>query len=602
MNAKHFVIGILIVCFVSCVALADRPLDRAEILQVFEKLTSQPRKTWIPAGTIEATHNEYRAPKIQDASEIDRQIKEKVQEYQNNQDKHELTEDLQKMRLDAIPFNVRYRLSNEHTMASTVLVKFDGERFYWEINVVSRSDSVKLNQDLVGNYMTEQFDLDWNRRRIFAWDGEKYTIYFLPGNYAIVDTTGHTPHPVNGPLTAGIIPWGYGYYEYENLCATESTAAEKYVDGQKQIYLKLSNSDGSDMLLVMDPQKDYAVLSCSMTKPGNLTTVKEYSGHQLVAGNWVPTTIVIEQYDAASNRVMASDLWDFTLVSGDVPRADSFDVEYKPDALIEYRAPVTDKSLIYRYSNTINTDLLLVERLAAAASEDIQIQNCATIAMKYALSQLGKHVTDEQLAKLISDPDKTTSLYAMKEFSQNLCLYCRAVRTDIQTLKSLYGCQAVLHIPGKNHFVVLGGIDNEYVWTIDLANNKFFYRTDISFFDIDWAKGMALLVSAKPIQIQGNFTEIDDAQLRNIIGGDGYACNVLLQEYYVVYCDYALGLCGGFYEIHYERWGCGTAESGTCTASRMLRYVESPCINDPYRPYNCAITGEWIYYYMRACA
>jgi hypothetical protein len=180
-------------------------------------------------------------------------------------------------------------------------------------------------------------------------------------------------------------------------------------------------------------------------------------------------------------------------------------------------------------------------------------------------------------------------------------LYCRAVRTDIQTLKELYGCQAILHIPGKNHFVVLGEIDHEYVRSIDLASNSFFYRTDINFFDMDWAKGTALLVSDKPIQIQGNFTEIAEAEVYSVVGGGGYACDALLQEYYVVYCAYALGLCGGFYEIHYERWGCCSAPSGSCTASRMLRYVESPCIDDPYRPYNCAITGEWTCYYMRAC-
>jgi len=601
MNTRHFVVSILIVCSLSCVALADRLLDRAEILQIFEKLTAQPRKTWIPAGRIEATHKEYIAPKIQDAYEIDRQIKEKVREYQDNQDKRELTEALQKMRLDVIPFNVRYRLSNEHTMNSTVIVKFDGERFYWEINVDSRSDSVKPNQDLLGNYMTEQFDLDWNRRRIFAWDGDKYTTYFLPGNCAIADTTGNTPHRVNGPLTAGIIPWGYGYYEYENLCAIESSAAERYLDGQKQIYLKLSNSDGSDMLLVMDPQKDYAVTSCSITRPGDSTTLIECSNYRLVAERWIPCAILIERYDGLSNRLLASDLWDFTLVSGDVPRADSFDVEYKPDALIEYRAPVTDKPLIYRYSDTIDTDLLLVERLAAAASEGMQVQNCATIAMKYALSQLGKHVTDEQLAKLMSDPDKTTSLYAMKEFSQKLGLYCRAVRTDIQTLKELYGCQAILHIPGKNHFVVLGEIDHEYVRSIDLASNSFFYRTDINFFDMDWAKGTALLVSDKPIQIQGNFTEIDDARLRNIIGGLGYACTNLLQQYNVIFCTYIGGLCEGYYEEYYTRYGCAAAESGSCSASRMLRYKESPCINHPYDPYGCYITGEWTFYYMRAC-
>jgi hypothetical protein len=109
------------------------------------------------------------------------------------------------MKLDATPFNVRHELSNEYTMNSTEQVKFDGKRFYWEINVDSRSDSVKPGRDLAGNHMTQQFDLETNKRRIFAWDGEKYTTYFLPGNNAIVKEGDNGPHSVNGPLTAGII-------------------------------------------------------------------------------------------------------------------------------------------------------------------------------------------------------------------------------------------------------------------------------------------------------------------------------------------------------------------------------------------------------------
>jgi len=182
MKTKHFVLAIILLLTVGCVAFADRQLDRAEILQIFEKQTSQPGKTWMLTGVIEATHEEYRAPKTTDLTEVNNQINKEIQEYQSNPDKRELTESLQKMRLDAIPFNVRYRLSNEYTMSSTVTVKFDRDRFYWEINVGSRTDSVKPGIDLEDNFMTEQFDLDWNARRIFAWDGEKYTIYFLPGN------------------------------------------------------------------------------------------------------------------------------------------------------------------------------------------------------------------------------------------------------------------------------------------------------------------------------------------------------------------------------------------------------------------------------------
>lgn len=599
MKTKHFLLTIVLSLSVSCVAFADRQLERAEILQIFEKLTAQPRKTWIHAGTIEATHEEYRAPKTTDLNEINNRINEEIQEYQSNTNKRELTENLQKMRLDAIPFNVRYRLSNEYTMDSTVVIRFDGDRFYWEINVDSRTDSVKSGADLEGNFMTEQFDLDWNTRRIFAWDGENYTIYCLPGNHAVIDATGSTPHVVNGALTAGIIPWGYGHYTYQNLSALESSAVEKYIDGQIQIHLTLNNSDGSEMVFVMDPKKDYAVISYLIT--GLDTKIsKQYGNYQLVSGNWVPTIILIERYDSWTNKPLASDLWNFTMISGEAPMPWSFNVEYEADALIEYRSYITDNPAMYRYSHRVDTNLLLAERLAFAASEGTQPQNCATAALKYVALQLGKDVTDQQLAQLVSEQDKTTNLSAMKRFAQGLGLYCRAVKLDIKTLKSLDGCEVILHIPKKNHFVVLGDIDDRYVCSIDLTNDKFYYHTDVGFFGMDWTEGTALLISNQPIQIQDNFIEIKQIQLRTMIGGAGYSCTRLLQEYNVIYCTYAFGECWGYCEVYLTRYGCEAAESGSCSSSRMLRYVESPCILNYYLD-GCTITGEWTYHYTRAC-
>jgi len=541
------------------------------------------------------------AAKTTDLREINSQIKEKIAKYQSNLSKQELTKNLQKMKLDAIPFNTRYELSNEYTMSSTVTVRFDGDRFYWEINVDSRTDSVKPGKGIAGNFMTKQFNLDWNARRIFTWDGEKYITYFLPGNHAIVDTTGSTPHVVNGPLTAGIIPWGYGYYAYENLSATNSSAVEKRIGGRTQIHLTLDNTDGSQMVFVMDPQKDYAVTSCLISGYGDVVISKQYSNYQSIVGDWVPTTILLERYEAGTNRLLARDLWDITTIDGNVPQADSFKVEYEPDALIEYASLITSKPVMYDYSELVDIEQLLVDKLAFAANEGIQPQNCATAALKYTVSQLGKDVTDQELAQLVTEPNNATSLYSMKQFVQQLGLYCRAVKTDIQTLKSLDNCEAILHIPGKKHFVVLEAIDDKYVWTIDLTSNKFYYRTDINFFGMDWTEGIALLISSGPIT--GEFIEIDDGgELQTIIGAAGYSCTRLLQTYNVIFCDYVGGLCGGMYQEYYTRYGCESAESGSCRGSRMLRYKESPCIVDPYFPEACTVTGEWTCYYMRACA
>jgi hypothetical protein len=356
------------------------------------------------------------------------------------------------------------------------------------------------------------------------------------------------------------------------------------------------------MVFVMDPQKDYAVISCLISRHGDVVISKQYSDYQSIAGGWIPSTILLEQYEARSNRLLARDLWDITSIDANAPKSYDFEVSYEADALIEHFSFSGSKPEMYRYSQRVDTDQLLAERLAYAASESTQPQNCATAALKYVTSQLSKDVTDQQLAQLVNKPDKTTSLYEMKQFAQGLGLYCRAVKTDIETLKSLDGCKVILHIPGKKHFVALEAIDDKYVWTIDLASNKFYYRTDIDFFGMDWTKGTALLISNYPIKIRGDFSEIEDTQLGDIIGASGYSCTSLLQTYNVIYCSYVGGECLGIYQVYFTRYGCESAESGSCTGTRMIRCATSPCILDPYDLFACTVTGEWTCYYMRACA
>ena len=119
---------------------------------------------------------------------------------------------------------------------------------------------------------------------------------------------------------------------------------------------------------------------------------------------------------------------------------------------------------------------------------------------------------------------------------------------------------------------------------------------------MDWTEGTALLISNRPIQLHGNFTDITDARLNNLIGGSGYTCTRLLQTYNVIYCTYLGGLCFGYYQVYLTRYGCEVAESGSCSTSRMLRYAECPCIVNPYNPFSCIGTGEWTFHFMRACA
>lgn len=598
MKTEKVLLVITLLLIFSCAALADRELERAEILQVLQELTSQPKDAWLPAGVIEATHEEYRAPDTMDTNLINETIVQKIAEYENDQNKPEKTVNMRQKRLEATPFNVRYELSNEHTMTTTELIKYDGQRFYWEINLDSRTDSVKPGRDIEANFMTDEFNPTWNARRIFVWDGENYSTYFLPVNTATIDTTGEMPFSLSGPMTAGLNRWGYGYYSYDNLASLNSHVVEKLVDGQLQLHLTLDDTGGHQWEFVLDTAKDYAVLSCVITGYADTVIFKQYSDYRQVAGNWVPYDILLQKIEVGSNRLLNQDIWNITSIDPNLPGIESFAIDYVPDALIEYKSSITRKPVMYRKWHTVDGDNLLADRLVYAAAEGTQPQNCASAALKYAASQLGKDISDTQLAAMVA-PDNQTSLLTIKQTAESAGLYCRAITCDIDTLSAVQDCQIILHIPGKKHFVVVDSIDTQYIRLIDLTSNRFFYRKDLHFFGMDWPDGTALLISKNPIS--GNFADIDQGRLAEITGA-AYDCNYMKQGYNVIFCSEPIeGTCLGQQRIYSERWGCGYAESGSCSEETMERYRKSLCIEDPYDPLNCTVEGKWTIYYIQAC-
>jgi len=559
MKTRIFILAITLLLIADSFAFADRQLEKAEILQLFETLTNQPKNTWLPAGTIEATHLEYKA-------------------------------------------------SEGYIIESTVMIRYDGDRFYWEINII---DSYTEQTQTLGSPRSKSsrsdLDLNWNKKRVFAWDGQQYTRYFRPGNQAIVNEgPSDIPVAVNGPLTAGIIPWGYGVYTLESLLAAESSAIEVDVNGCKQLHLTLKITDMPEMFFVLDPAKDYAALSYLMTNIDRSSIAKTYEDYKLVAGRWIPTTIIIKRYDDSKQppELLSYDEWDITSIGANIPPSDSFSIEYEAGALVECYLPVTDRPLSYRYSSRIDADSLLQDRLVIALASDTQTQNCATAAMKYISAQLGKNIAGQQLAELINDPNEGTSLHQLQQFARRLGFYCLAVKTDIQTLRTLKPRQVILHLPGPNHYVVLEHIDDEYIWLIDLDSNKFYYRTRLDVFDLDWTDGTALLISDEPLYLQTSPTELNGDQMREIIGGSPkYSCSDLIQEEDIVFCPEPVGgLCGGRYRKLHNLWGCEPNDmGGSCTGTGMVGNESSPCINDPKYPWECIITGEWYSQYIRAC-
>lgn len=599
MKASKTIAIAIVLAFLTGTVRADRTLGQSEISQILQDLTSRPMKTWISSGTISASHEQYWAPKTTDADEINNAIDKAIQEHQNDADTSQVSADILKMKLDAIPFNVRYEMSDEYTMGTTETVKYDGSRFYWEIDVSSRKDSVKPGPELAGNYMTNEFDLADNGRRAFTWDGSKYTLYSESKNNAFVDAAGKLPRAVNGPLTAGIIPWGYGEYSYSNLVTLKTSAVEQLINGRTEIDLTLERPNGTRMLFVLDADNDYAVISYS-NEGLNKTVSKQYGDYRLIGGVAVPRTIEIEKYDTATNRLLSTDSWSIASIDTGSLSTGDFTINYKEGAQIEYSS-ILAKTTMFRYSPRLDTDLLLAERLSYAASPDKSTQNCATAALRYATLKLGRNVPESQLAGLVDPKTRLTSLAAMMGFVHRQGLYSRAVRTDIKKLQQLTDCQVILHIPHRNHFVLLGDIDSEFIWTIDLAGRKFCSRADVAFFGMDWTQGTALLISDKPIE--GSFNDINQSALQNINGGTGYTCTSLIQEYYYIPCYYDdyLGVCpNDYYRYYPERWGCEQATSGMCIEDYKLRLAKCLCILNEQET-DCAVDGNWKFSYVPAC-
>ncbi|MHC4574052.1 MAG: cysteine peptidase family C39 domain-containing protein [Planctomycetota bacterium] len=558
MKIRLSILVLLSVLVTHGTAFGDRHLNRTEIVQIFQTLTAQPRRTWIPSGIIQAEHFQYRA-------------------------------------------------STGYTADSSILARYDGDRFYLEI---TRNSSVGETEPGAPARATQAGPAN---KQITVWDGDRHTMYFKSTKNAIV-TEGLSDVPIGliGPLTAGIVPWGHGSYTLDSLLAAESFAMG---DDQGLVHLTIrmpANELNVEILFVLDPTKQYAVLSCSMNDGGVSSIEKTYEDYDLVSGRWIPTTIAIERYKYSGQtpQLVSSDYWYLTYIRISSPDLTAFRVAYEEGAYIGFFSPLTESPLSYYYSNAVDIESLLHDRLAFAAG-DPQTQNCATVAMKYAAMRLGKNVPDANLAQLVHGPDKSTTLYDLRRFAQKLGLHCRAVKTDIQTLKNLDGSQAILHLPGPKHYVILDHVDNDYAWIIDLDGSKFYYPLKLEdLVAIDWREGTALLLSNEPATLQGTSAEINDAELINIIGSTGggtdtYSCTQVIQQGNSAYCVYAPPalVCDGQYRIWNCLKGCTPdPQGGSCVGTLHTALRSWLCGEDPEYPGECTNTSDVHITYMHACS
>jgi len=319
----------------------------------------------------------------------------------------------------------------------------------------------------------------------------------------------------------------------------------------------------------------------------------------LVAGRWVPTGINVERRDSQTDRLLGYDLWNMESIDTSTPSPAAFIPEYQPGAVIQYRTGLSGtQTLFYEYSNRVGTGSILAERLGAAQAT--QPTNCATVSLGYVAKELGRPLAGAQLAHSL-DSRGNTSLYTLRQLAQGHGLYSRAVKTDLDTLRGLDGCRAILHLQGRNHFVVLAQADEERVWLVDLTRSRFLYHLDAEAFTHgEWTAGVALLVSRRPIGADPRLIDIPDTELRTLVGATGYSCTDQCQYGYTVYCDQINWICVGNYYIFWDMYCCKEAPSGVCTNQYLERARKSPCINDLFRPYLCDVTGQWTIYYTHA--
>jgi len=578
------------------VTFAQRALTDAQVQDILNQLTSQPRKAWISAGTIAGYHYEKLTKTPNEAKiteEIDSALRSYDRELATTVTKKATA--LQEAKRKAIPFNVRYRLADNYEMSTWEQVKCDGDYFTWEIKVNSRDDTMTPDADLAAKYVTNEFNMAWNQHRVFSWDGREYTTYFSTpdgSGHRVVDADNKLPRPVNGPLTAGLIPWGNGKFSAKDLADAKVSAR----DAGATIDMTIAHADGTSTEVSLDPSKGYAVTTATLTGANAFSATYRCSDYQLAGEDWVPSSVTIERKNCGDeNRAPTLEIWTDIKASTSRSSLDSFSVPLALDTTVEYLSPVSKSPAVYTYSCEADTDALLAEHLAYAAGEGSRVQNCATIAFHYVASQFGKFIPNGALTSLVG-PEGDTSAADLQRFAQDLGLDCRVIKADVETLRNLGEAKAILHLPARNHFVVLDRVDGPYVWLIDLSNSTFYYRQSVSSFPSDWAQGTALLLSNHPLT--GQFAEFPAASLNGIVG-TGYSCTELLQEEDYIGCYMISNLCMGAYQYYWRRYGCEAAPSGTCTESLKIRLQEIACVSDPIT--YCNVVGPWYVYYMMAC-
>ncbi|MFC1761327.1 cysteine peptidase family C39 domain-containing protein [Planctomycetota bacterium] len=626
---------LIVLGLVTSIAWGERALNDAELQALLIELTARPVKAWISSGTVSGTILEESWP-VYDYSdrEVGARIRAEMENFNAAPPKSVRDTDLQHDNQGAIAYNIRYAYRSGEQKELQLRLRIHQEQYYFETQVLKFLDLMDLKENSSLPYRltpedehffataqpaahsSTRFNAYWNHRRIVAWDGYEQVEYNTSPdhriNHAWREATPPAPDNLPTPLTAGLVSWGHGLFSAESL-------ANQHIEGKTsatQTTLTITtDSDSPAMCLTIGlvakqaPTGEMAWAQVSyQIEQGSLTTLTaQHSHHQWIAGRWVPTCMVIESPTTllgADRRTRKTYLLEFDSLDHTAMRP-----SLANHAKVQYRAPGLSRPLRYQVNDRIDVESLLAERLALAntipprnirtlaltAPTATPRSNCATLALTQACRTLGKPVEDHTLAPLVN-ASGVTSLLAMAQWARAQGLHCQVGTADIDSLATLDNCQAILHLPGKNHFVLLAKVDTYDVWCIDLTQERFLYHTEKqAFVTADWQDNVALVLSSQPIDALLPL----DTSAQDYIGGGGYTCTYLIQEEEDIPCDPS---CWSSYTELYEVYGCEPADSGSCSDGFVVSGKDYDCMIDPYYPAWCSTSNDPSYiYYDFAC-
>jgi predicted double-glycine peptidase len=552
---------VLIIVSLTCnLAFSDRTLSAGEISVILNALTQQPTETWLPAGSISARHLEYSM------------TEKSICEYRET-------------------------------------THFDGVRFYREITLISSEDEMESDVE-----SAEQKAKDMDRERIFCWDGVTYTQYYKSAAAAIIQSgQNHAPFGTFGPFSAGIIPWGHGVYTLQKLSGCICTAREVEIADQRQIHLQVTDENASPQLqmnFVLDPGKNYAVISHRIEDPQLSGINQSYSQFVQINNRWIPTVITIERFlkKPEGRQVMSYEDWKFEAIKPDVPLDAHFSVKLNNNTLVELHSSEQSKSLMYYVNDQKNIASLLEEKSTFLTPLLGSVEkNCAAAAVQLVTKQFSRPYPASQIETLAAQNSKMTSLYLLKSKLEETGLYCVAVETTLESLRKVNNSQVILHLQDNGHYVILDRIDDENVWTVDLTSRKIYWKIPIQQFLRQWKRGIAIVVSDNPQNLNPEGTPLSVSDQQQIMGGDAtgtnYSCTDRIQTNKDLFCSEPIGFfCGGRYYIYWERYGCKEdPNGGFCAGEEMSGHEYTDCITDFSNPGSCNVSGISRLRSIRAC-